>query len=92
MPNKRLMEEAQKAFDAKDLWYKVNADEYAFKDGYIEGTKRVAELKKENAQLLKRIKELEEEITNLKEEVNLYDNVWNEDKSCKFFSECIDKR
>lgn len=51
MTRKELEKEAQRAFDNKDLWYKVNVKESVFKDGYIAGAepreKRIAELEQQ---------------------------------------------
>lgn len=55
MTKEELVEEAQKAYDSNDVWYKVNAQESDFKYGYIKGAtpreKRIAKLEKENAEL-----------------------------------------
>lgn len=69
MTKKELEEEAQKAYDSNDLWYKVNAQESVFKCGYIKGAtpreKRITKLEKENAELKAYIEKLEAQIAEL---------------------------
>lgn len=69
MTKEELEEEAQKAYDSNDVWYKVNAQESTFKYGYIKGAspreKRIVKLEKENAELKTYIEKLEAQIAKL---------------------------